>query len=377
VSRRLIHLADYENLHPGSYIPWLLAVLDEARGRGWTTEVGFPAFVAEAAWLERFREREIPVHLLRAEGRIETRREVAALIGAAGGGPGLIHTHFTRYDIPAVLAARRDPSLRVFWHIHTVLGRSRLSFARNALKFRLFSGPVQRILVPAANIGEGLVERSAPADRIMLLPSAIDPSAYVPPSPERHQAARWRWEIPDGPFVLLHIGRAWELKGGRRFLEAVRILLDEGRSVVGITLRGGEDAERDRAALGLTPQQVLIPERIDDIRSLYAVGDIFVAPSEGEGMPFSIVEAMASGVPVVASDLPGHRYLGDPLDACVIVPNEPRAIADAVAALADRPKEQVQREGTAARRFIEENLSLTATATRLVDAYDESVPAPA
>jgi glycosyltransferase involved in cell wall biosynthesis len=371
--KRLIHLANYPNQHPGSFIPWLLAVLEEARARGWEVEAGFPAS-ASGAWLADFEEREIPVRRLEAGNRRRRAREVRALV-EGDERQTLIHTHFTVYDLAAAFAARGHPACHVYWHIHTVLGTSRLSVLRNSLKFRLFSSGVDRIIVPAENIGEGLVERSAPADRIMLLPSAIDPDAYVPPSPEQHEAARRSWEIPEGASVLLHIGRAWELKGGRRFFEAVGILREQGVNVVGMTLRGGEDAERDRDELGLG-DGVRIVGRVDDIRSLYAVADCFVAPSRGEGMPYSIVEATASGIPVVASDLPGHRYLGDPLDSCIIVSNEPAEIAGAIRGLLERPEEQVVREGLAARQWIEDNLSLAATAKRLVDSYEESITAP-
>lgn len=370
---RLIHLANYPNRHPGSYIPLLLALFDGARERGWEVEAGFPAETAGADWLADFSGRGIPVHLLGDGGRRQRAREVRALLGGRSG-PLVVHTHFTTFDVPATLALRSRADAVLFWHIHTVLRRGAASVLRNSAKFALFGGGVDRIVVPAANIGDGLAARRARRERIMLLPSPVDPAAYTPASPERRARARAALGIPEDAQVLLHIGRAWRLKGGDRYLQAVRQLLDEGRPLVAITLRGGEEAERDASELGLGDSVRVLP-RVEDIRQLYDAGDCFVAPSRGEGMPFSIVEALSSGVPVVASDLPGHRYLGDRLAACTITATEPAELAASIAAMLDRPAERVAAEAVAAREWIAAHLSLTSATATLLDAYDDALAA--
>jgi glycosyltransferase involved in cell wall biosynthesis len=368
---RLVHLANFPNIHGGSYIPWLLAVLDEAKRRGWRGEVGFPASVVGADWTGSFEEREIPIHWIPERGRISHSRHVEEIVGA-GSEPTVLHTHFTSFDIGAVMAARRRTNIRVFWHIHTVLEDDPLTVIRHSAKFLIFRRRVDRVLVPAANIGDGLASRFVPRDKIVLMPSAIDADEFRPPSATERADARQWLGIPDDCWMLFHIGRAWELKGGPRFLAAAKILRERGLPVIAVTLRGGEAADRDIAALG-TGDFTINLGRVESMHPLLWASDCFVAPSEGEGMPFSIVESLASGVPVVASDLPGHRYLGDPLDACTIVATEPAPLADAIAAMLRRGEEKVARERQEARDWVIANLSLGPASKRMCDYYEQAL----
>ena len=368
---RLVHLANYPNPHPGSYIPLLLALFDGARERGWRPEAGFPASVAGAGWLEDFAAREIPVTLIPEGSRRDNTRAVAELLGP-GEGPLVVHTHFTTYDIPAALALRGRPEAVLFWHIHTVLGAGLGSIARNSAKFALLGRRADRIVVPAANVGDELVRRRARRERIMLLPSPIDPAEYTPPDAEHRRTSRIAWDIPDDSPALLHIGRAWHLKGGDLYLQAARRLLDGGVPVTAMTLRGGEEAQHEAERLEIDAAVRVLP-KVPEMRDLYAAADVFVAPSRGEGMPFSIVEALASGIPVVASDLPGHRYLGDRLAACTIADSDPDALAQAIGTMLARPADQAAREAQEAREWIAANLSLTAATAVLLDAYEAAL----
>ena len=365
---RLLHFANYPNQHGGSFIPLLRQILKEARERGWTTDTVFTSGVENGEWVPELRGDGVGVEFVEPAGRRAQSRRVESIL-AASELPTVIHTHFTTYDVPAALAARRRGDSALFWHIHTVLRNDPLSRARNAAKFALFGRDVDGIFVPAANIGEGLARRMAPREKLILLPSPIDPDAYRMPSAGERAAARREFEIPEGSYALLHIGRAWRLKGGDVFFEAVRRLREAGLPVIGMTLRGGEPATEEARRLGIT-EQVRVLERVEIMNHLYAASDCFVAPSRGEGMPFSVVEALASGVPVVASDhLPGHVYLSDQVAACETVPGEPEPIADAVARMLARPPEQAEREAREAREWIEGNLDLTHAAESLVDAY--------
>src|SRR5262249_30014823 len=108
---------------------------------------------------------------------------------------------------------------------------------------------------------------------------------------------------------------------------------------------------------------------IPDVHLLFGAADVFVAPSRGEGMPFSVVESICSGTPVVASDLPGHRFLADELDACVLAPREPVPLGRAIAPFLDMTPEQRHAVTATGREWIAGRLDLAASARRLLRDY--------
>jgi glycosyltransferase involved in cell wall biosynthesis len=368
----LVHLANYANPHPGSFIALLAAIFKEAEKRGWQVDACFPPGVEDVEWPGTLEAAGAHVRVIPTGSTSKRARWIRDLL-AESDQPTVVHTHFTRFDVAAARAARGRPATPLFWHVHTVLGPSPWIWMRNAVKFGTFGRGVSGVLVPAEDVGDGLARRFAPRERIILVPSPIDVSVYAPPSASERALARERLGISDGSAALLHIGRAWELKGGDIYLQAVRRLVDEGVDLTAITLRGGEPAELEAERLGLGDRVRVIPQ-VEEMRELYAAADCFVAPSRGEGMPFSLVEALASGIPVVASDhLSGHRFLSDQLAACATVPGEPKEIAAGVRRMLERPAGQARDDAARARDWIAANLSIEVAARRMLELYSEAL----
>jgi glycosyltransferase involved in cell wall biosynthesis len=111
-----------------------------------------------------------------------------------------------------------------------------------------------------------------------------------------------------------------------------------------LTVAGsGPEADRLRALaaeLGLSGR-VAFPGRIDnrDIHALYASADVVLNPSTADNMPISLLEAFASGVPVVSTDVGGIPFLAhDGENALLVRPGDHRAMADAALAILDDPQ---------------------------------------
>jgi glycosyltransferase involved in cell wall biosynthesis len=367
---RLVHLAPYALPQAGSFVPFMRCVLAEGKRRGWDVEAVLPGGAEHQPWIGEFNNAGIPVEY--ADG---SRRQLTSWVRSRFGDdnePTILHSHFTVYDVPAALASRGRPNLVVYWHIHTVLSNRPRALLANALKFSLIGRYVDRILAPSADVADELRRRFAKRGKVSVFPNAVDPRAFPVASSEQRAAFRKELGVPDEADVLLHFGRDWYLKDGDIFLEALRVLVEQGREVIGLVNQGGEDAERaakrrgleDHVRLvGLTPQ----PQK------LYGAADLLVASSRGEAMPFTVIEALCSGIPVVASELPGHSYLGDRLDACTIVPRDANRIASAIAAFLDMDPNEEARQGATARDWISERLDVRAAATRLLDDYEQTM----
>ncbi len=108
---------------------------------------------------------------------------------------------------------------------------------------------------------------------------------------------------------------------------------------------------------------------------LHAATDVMISSSRNEGMAYATLEALATGTPVVATDIPGHAYLAEHIDACVVTGHDPAEIAAATARVLDRPSEQAAVEASEARQWIADNLEMEAAAARQIDQFEELLEA--
>jgi phosphatidylinositol alpha-mannosyltransferase len=213
------------------------------------------------------------------------------------------------------------------------------AFAERSRLLRL-SAPVlrtvsRRIAVPLA-VSRAAAEfaRVAVEGEIDVVPNGVDVDRFARPrgAPEG---------LPPGRRVMW----AHRLDPQKRFPVAVRALgrLAEGREDLALVVAGDGG---DRDALDLLPAPArarvamlgTVPN--DDLPPYLAGADVFVAPALGqESFGIALVEAMAAGVPVVASDIPGYReVVRDGVDGLLVPPRDPGALAAAMARVLDDPE---------------------------------------
>ena len=113
--------------------------------------------------------------------------------------------------------------------------------------------------------------------------------------------------------------------------------------------------------------------RVDDVRELLWASDIFAMPSLKEGLGVAALEAMASGLPVIASDVGGLReVVEDGRTGIIVPPANSKQIASAIQRLAESDGLRAQM-GAAARARVVENYSMEKMAARTLALYRECV----
>jgi glycosyltransferase involved in cell wall biosynthesis len=381
---RIVHLAAYGAPYSGSFIPMLIATMRAAQARGWRFEAVFAPVVGDRPWMAELAAAGMPLTFSASGSRRVVGRWLAQWLGHAES-PIVLHSHFAKYDIPIVLAARGRTATTLFWHVHNTLHDRPLAHLRDTLKFAIAGRRVSGILCVAPDVLDDVRRRLAPASRTTLFENAIDTDRFVPAAAAQRHRARERLGIPADARVLMHFGWDWERKGGDLLIAALALLhargvgaggggdVRAGTDPVAVLVGGGAWARA--AARELEPSSVRIVEPTDDVRSLYAAADLLICPSRAEGMPFSLAEALASGVSVVASDLPGHAAIGGGLPSCRLTPLAARPIADAVDLLLARAPEQVALDAEESRRGIRERMDLSRWAERLLDLYERALSA--
>lgn len=172
-----------------------------------------------------------------------------------------------------------------------------------------------------------------------------DPARFRPADPGEDTRARLRAElgVADTEPVFVMIGRLVAEKGYPELFRAMKAAPNAGLWVVGERLGSdhAESIERDIEALESDPElarRVRFLGYRTDVPELLRAADAFVLPSHREGMPRSIIEAMLTGLPVVATDIRGSREEVLDGETGVLVPvRDEAALGAAIAKLAGDP----------------------------------------
>jgi glycosyltransferase involved in cell wall biosynthesis len=161
--------------------------------------------------------------------------------------------------------------------------------------------------------------------------------------------SQWRPTVKevgkDAPLRLLFIGGDFERKGGNVLLEAFRQGLADRCTLDILTKDEMVRSEGPvRVHRGITPNSPLL-------RQFYAEADVFVFPTLGDIYALVVIEAMASGLPIVATNVGAlAEAIEDGVTGLLVPPNDPDAIVKAICTLADHPERLVAMRAAARAR---------------------------
>lgn len=219
-------------------------------------------------------------------------------------------------------------------------------------------GPIARFLCPSSFLAGKMREAGVFPDRLRVLNNFVDPR----PLPVK--------ETPGGPFV--YAGRLSSEKGVDVLIDAIGRLPDVELLVAG---EGDQRPELEAQARRVAASRIGFLGRIDkpSVQSLIRSGAALVLPSRWyENQPMSILEAYASGVPVVATRLGGHIELVREGETGWLVPaDDPGALAAVLRRVHDDPDEALRR-GRLARTVAESTFAPDAHLDRLEGFYAEA-----
>lgn len=177
-------------------------------------------------------------------------------------------------------------------------------------------------------------------DNFVIIPNSVDLQKFYP-DPAIRQSQRVRFNWPPDLFVMGMVARFNQQKGHSYLIDAAAILKGKGHSfklvLIGIGPLESEIQQRVEA-LGLK-DRVLFFGQSEDIHGMLQAFDCFILPSLWEGMPLALLEAMAVGLPVIATDVAGTReVVEDGKTGKLIPPMQPDAIVNAIIELMSNPE---------------------------------------
>lgn len=206
------------------------------------------------------------------------------------------------------------------------------------------------------------VERGAPADHVHFIPNAVKP-----PTARAEPFAR-----SEGPIRVVAAGRLHPKKGFDVLIRAIGKLRAWDLEVVcEIAGEGGERGALEALIreLDLDPCVKLVGWR-QDVAGFLATGDLFAFPSHQEGFPLTLLEAMAVGLPVVASEIEGPaEMIKDGVDGRLVPGDDADRLAEALGELIG-DQDGARRMGAAARALVLNEYGPGQLAQRLEAALD-------
>jgi glycosyltransferase involved in cell wall biosynthesis len=279
--------------------------------------------------------RSSAVHEVERRARFDWRavRQIRSIL--VGGGYDLVHTH----TVPGAVAARiagLAAGVPLIHHVHSPTRRDTIDAGRNrinAFAEEVFVLPAaSRVIAVSNSIREYLLEVGVPPGRITVVPNGVPPSGSRPV-----------WRMPEGEWTVGVVALFRFRKGLHVLMRAIARLRAAGVPVRLRVVGGFENPEYERVIRELERTLGLrgVIEWTGftcDVPAAIAGFSIFALPSLlGEGLPMVLLEAMAAGLPVVATDVEGvSQVIDGPRTGVLVAPDDELSLSEGIASVVSR-----------------------------------------
>lgn len=223
-------------------------------------------------------------------------------------------------------------------------------------------------------IKESLVNRVSKHSKIIRIPNGVDTETkYTPADAEMKKHFRSELKLPQDEIIVLFAGAINKRKGIYDLLEAVKdINVNNDFTVVlcGPILEDHDFQERVREINESHPKvNILYKGKVNNVDEYMKASDIFVLPSYSEGLPNVLLEAAASGLALVSTDIGGSRDIVlDSVNGKLVETGNPEQLSDALCQIIDSKELQVS-YGQESRKHAVNKFSLRQVAAAYSDLY--------
>jgi glycosyltransferase involved in cell wall biosynthesis len=288
----------------------------------------------------------------------------------------IIHCHRHKSMVYGTIAAVLAKTPVVLSHVHG-LDRTR-NRGRRLLNFFLFKR-VNRIIGCARSVRDDVLKNNpfVCPEKVIAFENSVDFDCFANVSITKVEAKSKLVGVPVDAFVYGTVARFGQYKGHSFLIKAFERVRKQVPSAHLILAGDGHLKEeiQQQAAKASLDDSVHFLGRRDDIPKLLRAMDAFVLPSIGsEGMPLVILEAMAAGVPCIASSLSGIPEVINNSDVGLLVPpKDENALAEAMITLANAPEQKLKGIIERAKERIRSNFNHDVVMKKLENTYEMEI----
>lgn len=307
-----------------------------------------------------FEAHSVPVHSLRASNRVSALLRLIRLLDRLDA--HIVHTH---NPVPHAVGAVARGLGRRRALVHTKHGRNYPGVRRAVISNRLASAVTDVVVAVSDDAAQVATEvERTPADKVRVIRNGVD-------------LALWRPVCREGrlPRRAVHVARLDPVKDQHTLLRATRQIVDRLPDFrLDIVGDGPARAVLERQSCSLRLEgNVIFHGFRDDVPRLLADADLFMLSSRSEGLALTLVEAMATGLPVVATDVGGNREIVmDGVTGLLVPPSSAEILAEAALRLLLDPS-RLRSLGFSARKRVEDHFDLRVVVRRYQETYLEAL----
>lgn len=283
----------------------------------------------------------------------------------------LIHTQFLRENYVAILSKLFNPKVKVMYTNHFVMHNKGLLKISNRI-LTTFNANI----IAVCNKGkEVLISNGNKASRISVIFNGVDTSYWREPL---ESTLRNEFSIEQDEFVMLCASRFAHDKGHKYLVDSIAKLKKMTSIKFKCILAGDgpllEDVKKQTINLGLENEIVFTGFR-KDMKNLFKGSDLYINSSEHEALSFLIIEAMASGLPVIATDMGGNSDIINPSTNCGILVeyNNPESMAEGILKVME-DKKMLAKFKKNALKAVDDVFNLEKVVERTYNLYVKSLP---
>jgi glycosyltransferase involved in cell wall biosynthesis len=231
-----------------------------------------------------------------------------------------------------------------------------------------------KIIVVSKATKDYVLSLGAKPEKVKVLHNGVDLERFRP-LPEKQAQMRRKLGIPQNSIVILTVRRIVYKNGIDTLIEAANIAVKKNQKIVFLVVGKGPDFNNVKMKI----EQLGIEKNFrlagfvkdEDLPLYYNTADFFVLPSKsGEGLPLVALEAMACGLPVVATNVGGIREIMMDDYGKMVQPNNPEALARAIL---DFASVDFSARKTELRAIVEKMYSWGKNVERLIEIYEELI----